>query len=490
MSFLSEKKCSIKHIVLVFASAFALMLVCAGNTSPLYPHYNCLDSSMFLITGKGMLEGKICYADLFDHKGPVFFLMQAFGYAMGGRTGVWILQSLLFAVDILLLERISTKLGAKPLLPVLAFAAVFLFTFSHGNITEEFSMPLILAAIYGEICFFVSDKKAHPPLLAFLYGLIIGLLAFIRLNNAIPLCIPILCIGVELVKARQWKNLVANFFAGLAGIVLVALPICLYYRAHGALYDMLYATFLHNFIYAKNNTHSPILSGRFLHFLLMYAPGIFSAVAFGSKLRQTRSRLYVALLASTVVTYAMLLYSNVYQHYFMLGIPLFAAAVAVVFPNDGVKAFASAIKARSLPAIFAMLTFAAYCVMSMYSAAAPFYKTYISGSSNIQYEQVSESMKCIPENERDSVIAFNVLADFYVHADITPCYKYYTLQKWMTTEKRDVYGEFLDYVKETPPTWIVLNIGETDDGILDALESYTQVTSDDYYVYYRLNTPA
>lgn len=488
MSFSDEKKQRIKHLALIFASALVLMLVFAGNTSPLYPHYNCLDSSMFLLTGKGMLEGKICYVDLFDHKGPVFFLMEAAGYALGGRTGVWLLESLLLAADFLILEKISKRLGSAPLLPIVAFAAVFFYTFSHGNLTEEFSMPFILAALYGEICFFTSDSKTHPPLLALLYGAVIGILAFVRLNNAIPVCVPILCIGVELVKAGQWKNLLANFALGLVGIALIAVPVCLYYRAHGALDDMLYATFLHNLLYAKDKTHELILSGRFLHFLLLYAPGAFSIAVFAHKLRTLHSRLYTMLLVTAAVTYAALLYSNVYEHYFMLGIPLFAIALAVAFPNADPRSALHPQKRRP-SAICAAAVLAAYCVMSLYSGAAPIYKTYISGSANRQYEQIAESVKCIPESERSSLICFNVLADFYVHADITPCYKYYTLQKWMTTDERNVYGDFLSYVKETPPTWIVINVGETDEGILAVLESYTPVVRDDYCVYYRLNTP-
>lgn len=441
---------------------------------------------MFLLTGKGILEGKICYTELFDHKGPVLFWFEALGYAMGGRTGVCILQSVFMGIDILILEKIILKLGAKPILPLLGAASVFFFTFSHGNLTEEFSMPFILTVLYREISFLKSNKAEHPPILAFAYGVIIGILAFLRLNNAITICVLIVCIGISLIAAKKWKNIIANLLAGLLGIAVAALPICWYYYANNALYDMLYATFLHNLIYAKESTHSPIFSAELPFYVVMYAPGVFATAAFAIASKRTKSRLYYSLLAATVVTYAMLVYTNVYAHYFTLGVPLFAIAIAVALPDADAKNILNFIKSKKLSAISAALIVTVFALFSAYSVGAPIYKTYISGVSNQQYNQTHESMQMIPQNERDSVIGFGVLADFYVNADVTPCYKYYTLQKWMTTEQRNVYGEFLEYVKNDEPLWIVTNVGETDQGIISALENYTLVTQDDYYQYYRL----
>lgn len=481
----AENKFNIKHISLIMVCVCISMLICSGCTSPLYPHYACLDSSMFLLTGRGILEGKICYAELFDHKGPVFFWLEAAGYALGGRTGVWLFQCFLAIIDILLVEKICKTLKANAFLPVISSAAIFFFCFLHGNLTEEFSMPMILLALSLEVEFFVSEDKTHNPLHAFAYGIIFGLLAFVRINNAITICVLVICIGIELIKEKQWKNIVLNFFSGALGIAVAVLPTCLYYYTHSALYEMLYATFLHNLVYAKENTHSAILSKYIINFAVMYAPGVFAAVVFAVKAKNSRKRLYLSLLTATIVTYSMLIYSNVYAHYFMLGIPVFAIAVASAFPDFELKKAAELQKAKKLCSITLLVIVVIFGLLSIYSAGAPFYKTYISGSANEEYKQISESMKSIPENERDSIIGFGVLADFYVHADVTPCYKYYTLQKWMTTENRDVYGEFIDYASEEHPLWIVINSSEKDKGIVTVLENYELVTSDDYYQYYR-----
>ena len=474
----------------------AAMLVCSGFTSPLYPHYAGLDSSMFLITAKGLLSGKICYVDLFDHKGPVFFWMEALGYAMGGRTGVWLLQCVFALTDLLLIKKICGLFHANFFYTAFAFFAVFFCLFSHGNLTEEFSMPLILLGFYYELCFLISDQKQHPPLWALLYGVLIGAMAFIRVNNAVILCALILCIAVILIRNRAWGNLVCNLAAGLAGIALVAVPVCVYFAHYGALNDMLYATFLHNLIYAKNSTHDPIFSKRILHFAVMYLPGILSLLAFSSRWRATKNRMYASLAAAVVITFLMLLYSNVYDHYFMLGLPLFMAAAAVLLRDsersrvrDALRVLREKMHGENGKLTFALAAVVAvYAVLSAYSACAPIYKTYLTDIAGEQYRQIHESAEQIPGDERDSVIGFGVLADFYVHADIVPCYRYYTLQRWMTTDENDVYGQFMEYVRSEHPLWLITKPDEDDAGITAVLEeSYTLVTADDYACYYRLN---
>lgn len=491
-----------EHKILLFGipALVIALLVCAGFTSPLYPHYSGLDSSMFLITAKGLLNGKIAYVDLFDHKGPVFFWMEALGYAMGGRTGVWILQCIFAAADLYLIGKISKLFRSNSHWTAVCFFAVFFYLFSHGNLTEEFSMPLILLGFYFELLFLISDQKKHPPVYALLYGVLIGAMAFIRVNNAVILCTLILCIAIILIRNQEWKNLVLNLIAGVVGIALVTVPVCMYFAHYGALNDMLYATFLHNLIYAKNSTHDPIFSKRILHFAVMYLPGIIAFLVFGRRWRSTKHRVYLSLIVAVVITYLMLLYSNVYDHYFMLGLPLFMVAAAVMLEGIGqhrsVRESFQFLRGKlrgsdgMIQKLFTVLagTVCIYFVLSVYSACAPIYKTYLTDIAFDQYNQIHKSTEQIPEDERDSVIGFGVLANFYVHADIVPCYKYYTLQRWMTTDENDVYGQFMEYVRNEHPLWLITKPDEDDSGIKAVLESaYSLVTTDDYACYYRLN---
>ena len=489
METLNSKKCKMLYVL----ACILLMLICAGFTSPLYPHYTGLDSSMFLITAKGILNGKIPYIDLFDHKGPVFFWLESLGYACGGRIGVWMLECLLGIIDLLLLDRICSLFHAQRSTVIISTAAIFFYLFQHGNLTEELSMPLILLGVYVELKFLVTQQEKHSLWAAYLYGVILGLLAFIRLNNAVVLCALLLCIAIILMKHKQWINLMANIVMGLVGIATIAIPVCLYFYHYGALNDMLYATFLHNLIYAKNKTHDPILSSKFFYYMILILPGVYASVAYTKEWRAKKERVYAALLFATVLTYTMLIYTNIHAHYFMLGLPLFSLAVAASEKQHSVSDVWKILKERryrllktSVLTVFLVFITVVYAGLSAYSACAPIYKTYLTDIANNEYTLIQKEIAVIPEEERDSVIGYDLLANYYYHADIIPCYKYYTLQKWMTTDKVDVNGDFLNNLRNNHPLWVIIPVDDDNEEIWKILKSRYQCEySDDKYSCFR-----
>ena len=484
--------------MICFFAGIILMILCSGVTSPLYPHYTGLDSSVFLTMAKGITKGKVPYIDLFDHKGPVFYWMETVGYLAGGRTGVCCFQCVLLMLDLYFIDRISSLFHADFLTAGIPFLSAFFFLFEHGNLTEEFSIPLLLAGFYFELRFLLSENENHSPRAAFLYGVIFGLIAFIRLNNAIPFCALLLCIIIILIQKGQWKNLLYNLLCGILGLAAAAMPICLYYYRHNALYDMLYGTFLHNLIYAKQNTHYPVLSSRFLFYMVLFAPGVYAFIIYLMKWKRDKDRAYLSLLFATAVTYAMLAYTNVYTHYYMLGLPLFAAASAAAGSDCSVSDFLTKIRTylfgkvdrrhqtRGAAATALLLIAVVYMALSGLSACAPIYKTYLTDIAYDEYSQIQTGIAVIPEEDRDSVIAYDLLANYYFHADILPCYKYFTLQRWLTTEKVNVRQEFMHYLSEGHPLWVVVPATERDAAIKDILASdYSCRLSDGIYTYYR-----
>ena len=66
---------------LYFYMLFACYIIClffaSLSTSPIYPVYQGHDSSIFSLLGIGQTIGKELYIDLFDHKGPIIFFINA-----------------------------------------------------------------------------------------------------------------------------------------------------------------------------------------------------------------------------------------------------------------------------------------------------------------------------------------------------------------------------------------------------------------------------
>ena len=194
----------------------------------------------------------------------------------------------------------------------------------------------------------------------------------------------------------------------------------------------------------------------------------------------------------------MLAYTNVYEHYYLLGLPLFVVAAAAagtdwhfIFSKKTGTAISSSkrdtktFKQKITSAMLICIT-VIYALLSVYSACAPIYKTYLTDIAYNDYKQVETGISVIPEEERDEVIAYSVLANFYYHADILPCYRYFTLQKWMTTDKVNVYEDFLRYLIEERPLWVIVRAEEKDQYIRAILgKFYACKSADGRYEYYR-----
>ena len=464
------------------AVTFTALLFCCAYTSPLYPYYNSSDSSIFILIGKGITEGKACYVDLFDHKGPVLFFLEALGWSIGGRTGIWLLECVTIFLSEIAILGICCQLKAKPLLPIISSAMVLFFTFCHGNLTEDYSLPLIYGCLYFAIKYFMSEDLKHPDQYAFFYGICVGLIAFIRINNALIIFSLILGIMIDLIRKRQIKNLVANLAAGLAGMVTIALPICIYFYMQGALYEMLYATFLYNLVYAEESSHLPLWENAL--FLVLYAPSIFSVVVFIKQMAQYNRQMIMTLLIASGLSLLMLVYANVYEHYFTLAIPLFTVAVAMAVPHPSLITLLRPREGKTVLLAFLGLIVLAHTGMAAYRAAAPFYKSYLTNIAYDRYHQMSESAEKIPEEERDSVLGLGIPVEWYLDMDITPCYKYYTLQQWWSTSENDVYGDTVAYIESNHPEWLITKAGN-DYGVDEIEKSYELVEENDYASFYR-----
>lgn len=73
------------------------LLICT-KSSPLYSLNDWVDSNAFFTMGKGIINGKIPYKDLFEQKGPLLYFIHGISYIISNKTfiGVFILEVLSF----------------------------------------------------------------------------------------------------------------------------------------------------------------------------------------------------------------------------------------------------------------------------------------------------------------------------------------------------------------------------------------------------------
>ena len=134
--------------LLTFAVCSVLTALAASSFFRLFPG-NALppaeDSSVFLYIGKRMLEGKLPYRDLFDHKGPILYFIECLGLRLShGKTdGVWMLEvlnllwtsALMFRLGLLAANNRSSCYLAVMMTVIVCGWKVW----QGGNFTEEYA---------------------------------------------------------------------------------------------------------------------------------------------------------------------------------------------------------------------------------------------------------------------------------------------------------------------------------------------------------------
>lgn len=488
---MTDNKRDIKYLSILFLCFLFAMLVFSHFTSPLYPNYYGWDSAIFSLVGKGILTGKKLYSDLFDHKGPLIFWINALGNLMGGRAGVFLLQLTSGWIGITFLYFCGKILRGKEdfckwqISFVVFFLAMCVFVRSceGGNLTEEYSFPIISCALYFFVKFAAGTQDSsslcphrHPPFFAFIYGVCFALLSLLRLNNAVTIGAGVFAIVIYLLYKKEYSNLLYNVFAGFAGLALILLPTGLFFWQQGSFSQMLHAAFLHNFVIAGNTGRIAVTEKPF-EFFVLYFPMLLSA---GVLLFDVISKKEICfpdcLLGSILIFNLICLWvANRFPHYFTLFVPVY-----ILFLFRYIS-----FKPRS-PFVFLVVLCAA---LNLYTATENSWKAFkeVHVQGNYRHYVVSRDMGQIPENERDSVIGFEVQASDYLSGDIIPCYKYYTLQETWAISSPHILDEFIDYVDEEEPLWLLTTKLEPEtelDRIIS--EKYEPQFYNEYLLFYRL----
>ncbi|MBR2879368.1 MAG: hypothetical protein IKC02_01705 [Oscillospiraceae bacterium] len=475
-------------ITLLILSVFfvAAMFVFSCYTSPLYPNYFGWDSAIFSLLGKGMLAGKELYTELFDHKGPVIFAIDALGHFIGGRSGIFVLQCLsgiitlcfLYFTGKMLRPKGDYKWAIEAVFLLLCTGGVLFYTMESGNLTEEYSLPFISCACYffAKYAINAKDDPKHPKAWAVVYGAAFAVLSLLRLNNAITVMAGVFAILVYLIYRKQYINLLWNLLFGLIGILIVYIPTFTYFYLNSSLNEMIYATFNHNFIIVGNTGHVPVLHSP-KTFVILYFPMLVSFLLIGLKIIRERKFECVdwILLFILVMNTLNLWVANRFLHYFEIFVPVYCVILCRYI----------SFKPRSL-VMWLTLLFTLYYSYSAVQYTLPKYEE-VHVQGNTRYTCVAEDMAKIPEEERDSVIGYEIMAMDYMAGDIVPCYKYYTLQSTWAITTPHILPDFMNYVKTEKPLWVLTAVEETGTDLDSILQdAYTLQFENPYVYFYRL----
>ena len=443
-----------KDFIIISIIGVVLLFFVSPYTSPLNPYYG-YDSAVFMIMGKGILAGKVPYIDLFDHKGPILYFINAVGFQIcNGKLGIFLLQCLFWVFSLALYYKTAILISDKKRTFVALASYMFLYTamIYEGDMSEEWSLVFIVLAMYlAAVRFIKKDSNIHPFLYPFLYGVSFGIIAYIRINNAALICGVLFAELVWAIKEKRYRDICKGIFGFLSGVVVVSIPVWIYFIQNNAVKEFLWGTFGYNILYAEKGTDSKSILD--IMKLLFNMSSLILIAVMSIHSLYAKKDLFATLLFFESVCGAVVLFMGFgYWHYYLLAMPLMALVYPIIYRcYSGTRWY----KGTAVFGLLLLILPFSYQFLRDIGKNYMFdFRKYYDADIN----SVKDVMKNIPESEYDSIWGYNIPAHFYMYADVIPCYKYFVLQDFQSESAPQIKYEISDMLdSRNTPKWIIIN---------------------------------
>jgi len=439
--------------------AFVFSLIFYSCNTPLGAWIGS-DNAMYLTMGTAMAKGAVPYSDIFDHKGPLLFLLQMIPQLFGdgySTLAVFVQEVLFLWACLLVLARMARKLGVRAVVVQLIYLAVYAPLVDGGNLTEEYANLFtllgldVMLGVFGEGMDERMEKRLFAP--AAFMGAMSMVCFLLRANNALPLVGAVGTLAVYLAFTKRWKGLGLCAAGYVLGCAAVAVPVAVWLYAQGALPDAIYGAFVHNMMYAETQGQSRmqmLLFETYGHHAKLAA----AIACLGAALCAVRTKRYALAMAMVAGAacggFAGFISHKFYYHYLMLGVPMAALGAAQIL----------AFVRERMPAQLKRLT-AAAALVSLLALAVTGVKVNMQREWDyLAYETMTPDAVAlyeqVPKEDRDHFLAYRVEPKWYVATKALPCMRFYFLQEILADADPAVMDEIVEQFYADPPRWVVI----------------------------------
>ena len=458
------------HLAFVLLSSLLLSFVYAlflyTSNTPMGPSYSS-DSSIYMTMGTALAHYYRPYLDIWDHKGPVLFLLQWIPQSFGDgylTFSIFIQEVLFLFLTLLVIAAFSARFfRVSPLLPQILYLAFTCSLVGEGNLSEEYTNLFTWIALYALFEVFQTETSSSLPSkhvirrFAGIVGLCFMVCFLTRANNALPIAAFVFGMILSLIVRRQWSILLASASGFILGCLLILLPVVLWLAANGALLASYEASILHNILYS--GTTSEYTVGRLRELLFSdygHTALFFALLSLAGALCYLFTKSYAFSFSFALSSFASLLGAFIshkyYDHYLMLGIPLAVISGTLLLTQcHKWQSHTSWVKRLVyLPLIPCMLWLVLQCSLanSRRLEARKTLPTFFENAKSL----VSE----IPESERSSIYPYRVEPKWDVAAGVLPCFRYYFLQEVLADANPTIMDEIVAFFESSPPSWVVI----------------------------------
>ena len=338
-------------VEMLFSLCIALAVATLFHLFPGSGRAPIQDSSVFLYIGRGLINGKAPYRDMFDHKGPLLYLIQYLGLLIGpdGFSGVWFLEVFNLACTSMIMFKLANLVSDRKSSQYLGILAALVVCgwkiWQGGNYTEEYALPWISLAAYIFFSFFITGTYTRKQII--MLGASFAVVLLLRANMiAIWLSfIPIVLF--RFFAEKRYSDLRNCLLLFVSGMALVILPVIAWSWNNGFLAEMWEDYILFNITYSNSATKSILDSARLMaEFTRVVWPGLLALVL--SLCRKTRRKetwynlvFYVVSLMSASMS------GRLYYHYAIVLLPAMIIPFCCLFDYTAAMVKANADRAEN-----------------------------------------------------------------------------------------------------------------------------------------------
>ena len=446
-------------VSLVLALLFGLFFY-TFNT-PLGPSVGS-DNAIYLTMGTALAGGYTPYTEIFDHKGPLVFVLQAIPQMISGgysTLAVFIQQVIFLFACLRMIDVLAKQQRVKySVLAQLIYLVLIAGHIGGGNLTEEYSNLFTLLGLYIIMRVFDPDaaKREDRAYLcpALLLGVLTMLCMLVRANNALPLCGMIAALSISLLVQRRFGTLGFCALGMLAGCFAAALPIVLWLTWQNALPAAVYGAFTHNMMYAGTAGASR-LSMLFKSSYGLWAILMAVLTCSGALILLVYSKrltLPFALAAGAAMGgFAAFVSHKYYQHYLILGAPL-AATGAIQWIALFQRRICCGRQRRAATALCALMA-----ILLVAGGLKANDARLLENETKDYFAQDAKDLYAlVPEEDHDRFMAYRVEPKWYVYTGALPCMRFYFLQEILADADPTVMDEIVAEFENDPPKWLVI----------------------------------
>lgn len=444
-------------------------------SSPIINYIGEVDSAVFKIMGQALINGKTIYTDLFDHKGIITYIINAIGIIINPDIGLFIVECILTSIGAIYIFK-TAKIYTNNYGSMMCTLLYLLLTYikiSGGNYTEEYALTFSAIALYHIIKIIHLDevsKKSNWIII----GITFAINFFIKptyISIWIAFGITIL---IFLIKKKEYKKLFHGICYAIVGILIIMLPILIYFIIKNNMGDFINAYFNMNMKYSESTITEKVKMGIYLLLherYLWYTIFLLSINIYVLKNKQIKmeERVFCSLFFLVTLILTMMA-PNPYPHYLMQNAIAFTYPILLFCTYEKLSISSpSTIKAISIGicAVIFINSIQAYKKGRLLSKR---YNTYVAPKlEEIKKEYIKEG---------DEILTLGNDVWMHIHLNKFPEFKYFFQYPIIKYDEK-ISQETIQYIKEKRPK--VIFIGEVD--IIELMKNIEPFLKENYIHY-------